>query len=409
MAFPGGLADTIVMRARVWILVSLGLNLALAAGWFLATRPLVIRKLPPRQHVVTTNLIRLMRTNVVVNPRLLTWSDIESDDYQTYIQNLRSIGCPEPTIRDIIVADVDELYARRRAKEVPSVNQQWWRSDPDMDILQSAADKLQALDKERRALLTFLLGPKWEVGADPASLPNPSTTLDGPILGDLAPETKQAVHDIEARSREALAAYTRDQAKAGKPTDPAELARLREQMRDELAKVLDPTQLQEYLLRYSDHANQLRDTLRGFDATPDEFRGVFQATDALDQQLAALGNSTDPADVKLRQDLQKQRDQAVQQALGTQRYQFYQLNQDPAFQQARDTAQQLGTTPETVLPLYQINQATDQERQRILNDPTLTPEEQSQQLATIYQNQLDSLRRVLGEEAFRKYQGTLTK
>ena len=42
------------------------------------------------------------------------WSQIESADYRTYIANLRGIGCPEQTIRDLIKADVDNLYATRR-------------------------------------------------------------------------------------------------------------------------------------------------------------------------------------------------------------------------------------------------------------------------------------------------------
>ena len=39
------------------------------------------------------------------------WSQIESADYRTYIANLRGIGCPEQTIRDLVKADMDNLYA----------------------------------------------------------------------------------------------------------------------------------------------------------------------------------------------------------------------------------------------------------------------------------------------------------
>jgi hypothetical protein len=42
---------------------------------------------------------------------------LESTDYRTYVRNLRAIGCPEQTIRDIITADVDaNLYADKREK-----------------------------------------------------------------------------------------------------------------------------------------------------------------------------------------------------------------------------------------------------------------------------------------------------
>src|SRR5207244_2483089 len=41
------------------------------------------------------------------------WSQVESTDYKQYIMNLRAVGCPESTIRDIILADINKLYAPR--------------------------------------------------------------------------------------------------------------------------------------------------------------------------------------------------------------------------------------------------------------------------------------------------------
>src|SRR5215204_2753973 len=40
----------------------------------------------------------------------LNWSFIESTNYQTYIGNLRAIGCPEETVRDIILTDISKLF-----------------------------------------------------------------------------------------------------------------------------------------------------------------------------------------------------------------------------------------------------------------------------------------------------------
>jgi hypothetical protein len=44
------------------------------------------------------------------------WSQIESTDYRTYVANLRSIGCPEQTIRDIIATDIHTVYAAQLAQ-----------------------------------------------------------------------------------------------------------------------------------------------------------------------------------------------------------------------------------------------------------------------------------------------------
>src|ERR1700716_2835565 len=51
-------------------------------------------------------------TTVVTNQvtRKFDWRIVESEDYRKYIANLRSIGCPEETIRAIITADVNKLF-----------------------------------------------------------------------------------------------------------------------------------------------------------------------------------------------------------------------------------------------------------------------------------------------------------
>src|SRR5262249_22363947 len=134
---------------------------------------------------------------------------------------------------------------------------------------------------------------------------------------------------------------------------------LRQQTRDELARVLAPAQLEEYLLRYSQYANTLRGSfgqLQYFNATPDEFRAVFRATDSLDQQIQALADSTDPNVVQTRKALQAQREEAVKVALGPKRYEEYQLLHDPLYRDAVATAEQAGS-PESARTIYQINQA----------------------------------------------------
>jgi len=51
----------------------------------------------------------------VIAPARFSWHSVEAEDYKRYIANLRNIACPEATIRDIITADVDKLYAPRFA------------------------------------------------------------------------------------------------------------------------------------------------------------------------------------------------------------------------------------------------------------------------------------------------------
>lgn len=394
------------MRYRVTLvllLFSLLANLVIATAWRRALKPSAVYHLePPPRRALVTNVLRPIRTNLVFQPRLLSWRDIESDDYPTYIRNLQSIGCPEETIRDIVVADVNELFARRRATEVASPNHQWWRSQPDPEVLEQAIEEQSALESERRDLLTRLLGPHWDVTGTATEVAGSDITLDGPLLGELPAETKRALRDIEFRARQRLRLQAQARREQGKDIDPAEQARVHREMREELAKVLTPPQLEEYLLRYSDHASQWRRALTGFDATADEFRSLFRATEGIDAELAALAGATDPESAKRRQELEGKRIEATRSALGSQRNTYYQLSQDPAFQKARQAAEQLGAPAETVLPLYRINQEIDRERRRILNDPTLTPDQQTEELAAVDQARMNTLRQLLGEDRFRR-------
>lgn len=390
-------------RVRVLVWISLGLNVALTAMLLFLSSPVTTKSDLLSVKPSTLDAAKIYRTNVVVRRQNFTWDEIESADYSTYIANLRAVACPESTIRDIIVADVNQLFARRRATEVVTAEQQWWRSEPDPDVTQAASDKLKALEAERRALLTTLLGPEWESSYYPYPAHPDSPPLDGPILGSLLPQTKQAVRDIESRAAERRQAYLATMQKEGKQPDPAELARLRQQTRDELAQALDPEQYEEYVLRYSSHAGSLRDELHGLPTTPDQFRALFRLTDSIDQQLQLLSNATDPASAVRRRELEQQRAQALQQTLGNDDYKQYKLMQDPVYRDVQAAVQQAGAPAEKVPALYEINRVTDQERQRIRNDVTLSAEQKEQALEATQMAQQNSWRKLLGEELYNRY------
>jgi hypothetical protein len=399
------LANYAAVRGRVLLWLSLGLNVALAA-WVAH----LLRTPDPGsspQPIIATPILsaNLVKTNIVVRRQNFVWSQIESDDYATFITNLRQIGCPEATIRDIIVADVSQLYARRRAAEVVTSPQQWWRSDPDPSISRAALAQAKALEDERHAWLTKLLGPDWESADYPLPSLASLTVLDGPVLGILPPETKLALQRLEQQSLERQMTYLRTQQDEGQVPEPAALARLRQHTREELAKVLTPAQLEEYLLRYSNNANQLRARLRGFDASPDEFRSLFRTLDPIDQALQGLpANGRDSDEAGRGRELEQQRETALQETLGQERYQDYKLSQDPRYRQARTIAEQAGVEQDKILPLAVLYRLTEMEEQKIRSDGSLTVQEQTERLEATRSTQQESLRRLLGEEAFKRFQ-----
>jgi hypothetical protein len=179
-----------------------------------------------------------------------------------------------------------------------------------------------------------------------------------------------------------------------------QLARLRQQTRAELAEVLDPEALEEYLLRYSHEAAQLRRELRAFDPSPEEFRALFRARDPLEQQIAQLGSDPDPVTASQRQILEQEREKALQRTLSPDRIEQYQLSQDLLYQQARDVARRAGVPDDQILPLTALYGLTEVETQRIRNDASLSPEERDELLEAARRAHENSLRELLGEEAY---------
>lgn len=381
------------MRLRVLLALSLLLNAALAFFYFNASKE--VASAPDEAPVVVATTNRVGKTNVVVRRQFFHWSQIESDDYAVFIENLRSIGCPEVTIRDIIVADVNEMFARRRATEVVTGESEWWRSEPSMDTTQAAMEKGAALEAERVALLTKLLGPNWDVSI---SQPNERGTvsLDGPVLGVMPADTKLRVQQLTLDARRRAAEYVEAQRAAGKEIDPVELAKFRRDHRAELSRILTPEQMEEYLLRHSANAENLRSALKGFEATPDEFRSIFRARDSIDNEIALNFSGDDAASVRRRQELERMRDAAVEQALGPDRSVVYRTIQDPLFREAQFLAEQSGAPPERVIPLYRVQQEGARERARINRDTSMTAEERATAIRQVEELEEAARQQILG-------------
>src|SRR6266571_2294266 len=99
--------------------VSLTGNLLLGVAYWLGPRtpkPVEPTFETPSSVPLAVQLVERVVTNTLTipaSPRLLDWRKVESEDYKKYIANLRAVGCPEKTIRDVIVADVNDLHRQR--------------------------------------------------------------------------------------------------------------------------------------------------------------------------------------------------------------------------------------------------------------------------------------------------------
>ena len=389
------------MRVRILLLVSLVLNVALAIGlvmWMAAASNSQPRPVPlPNIAAVNARPVPILKTNVLIRPQFFTWRNVESQDYAVYVANLRALGMPETTIRDIIVADVDQIFAKRRRDEAAKQDIEWWRSTPSPEAQSNTLARAEALEAERGALLARLLGEDWNKGQTEQQFA--PLALTGPVLGNLSDELKANVQDIAKRSADRVRDFFTQAQTNGTAPNAIELAKMREETRQQLAAVLNPQQLEEFLLRYSENANRLRQELTGVNATPEEFRSLFRAIDAIDREIQVRYAGDDAASQRARSALEQQRIAAIRNTLGTDRFEAYQTVRDPAYREALAVAQQAGGDENAALALYEINRATTDELNRIRVDPSLTEAQRQQQLQQAELEQQKARALVLGEPA----------
>jgi hypothetical protein len=327
------------------------------------------------------------------------WHDVETEGYRTYLDSLRAVGCPEDKVRTIILADINELFAQKRLKEAITHDQQWWRSEPELTMAGLLREKGAALDEARRQLLKKWLGEDGPDGEGDEAAFWSHVQLTGPVLGALPMKEHQAVQEICGESIDRYQSIFWSSVNAGQPLNQVDLANLRQRTRSELVKVLSPQALEEFLLRYSHNANQLRQELRGFDPTPEEFRKIFRVTDPIDHAMQLQYGGLEALSPQQRERHLRQRDQAIKEVLSPARYQAYLLTKDPLYRQAQIMAMQYGAPSSAVMPIYEMTKANESKRQQIMEDASLTPEQKRQALNNIYLEQRQKAQRIATEAA----------
>jgi len=364
--------------------------------------------------VVSTNQVPVVTatdSNVVASSNVpkptftskkFSWQDVEGDAYRTYIESLRAVGCPDNKIRTIVVADVNELFDKRRLQEAVRHDIQWWRPEAqNLAVVNVLQERGRVLEEQRAALIAKLLGEEAATQEKSDTLLWSSVQLTGPVLGALAPDVHNEVQDICARSMERHQNYFWTRVNEGQPMNQIEMAKLREQTRSDLRKVLNDDQVEEFVLRYSHNASRLREELRGFEPTPDEFRKIFRAIDPLEHQMQLEFGGPEAMSEKQRERFDGQRNEAIREALSPERYQAFLLTKDPLYRQAQMVALQYGAPPKAILPLYKMTKLNESRRQEIMNDAKLTPQQKSEALNAMNLEQQRHIQRIVTETSSR--------
>lgn len=170
-----------LMSVRLAGILALMLNVALYAAW-LNLRSKVPTALSPAGAASVANAEKTdpipptpseraaQKDNSKKIEATTPWLRIESADFPTFIRNLRDVGCPERTIRDIVSGEIDRIYEGRRPKQ-QQVDRFWWTEAERHEQTRREQIAGARLELERRSVLKTLIGVE---GRWPECVGNPA-------------------------------------------------------------------------------------------------------------------------------------------------------------------------------------------------------------------------------------------
>ena len=354
---------------------------------------------PATPAAAKTRTVTQVVTNTVAQK--FDWNAVESDDYKKYIANLRAIGCPEETIRDIITADVNKLYdAKRKALAGPKKKYEFWK--PGM-MLGAPADperteKERALNKEKRVLLTELLGSAPE--EKPDLLAGVASQLDA--MFDFLPTEKRSkvmelMQDMQTKMQKAM--------ENGAP-DPEDMRKVMKDIETEIGRVLTPEELLDYNLRFSTTATMMRFQLSGFEPNEQEFLELYKKRKAYDDEFGeSFAAVNHKGEEKAKQDAAKKAlEESVKAQLGDERYADYKRSEDFAYQAMFRAASREGLGKDAAVKAFNMKKAAEDQAGKIRSDKNLSSDQRTAALRGIRDETERSVKGVLGEKGFTSYE-----
>ena len=355
----------------------------------------VVRPHPPAARALVT-----ISTNAPFH-----WSALESPDYAVYAANLRAVGCPDAALRDILLADIEKLYADRAHALTTNATDTFWETADQRAVRErqrQAQDR--ALELEKRALIQRLLGQEWSYEAH-------KITREAPefielLLGFVnTSKADRLVTAYELRGQDAKA-FLEATDYLLLDEDFPQLQAVRDRFEHNLAATVSQSEFEELRLR-----------LAGMDRfkLPDPKDGFFRASAGEAREMAKLFTDThdilaDLIDLnqELHSDEQRAQADAAHQAslrryLGAERYADYQRSQDSEFRELFDSTEKRGVTKAALTAAYETRTAANEQARELQADQQLSAEERTLLQAALLARTTQALARDLGQAAFAAY------
>jgi hypothetical protein len=398
------------MKLRLFMTLSLLGNVALVALLLCAGRTAEPggRDAERGRHVAAPAASRL-KTNVTRIQVALTneappfhWRDVASEDFKQYAAGLRSVGCPPGTVRDIIKAELTTLYLARRRGIVEPFQREYWTVAAKGEELDDATkpyeEAVKKLEKETLDKLD-------EYAGGPAESKDEKRRHSDPETAFLPDEKRKAFESLQQQ-------FDADMAKlrpAGGAKDTPELRAQREarekQRQESIAALFSPEEQAEYQLRRSRHAGEAQAST-GFAGTPEEARAIARAYNQFPEPSDNF-NRKDPdyaAKKAAAEQIRRQRDEAVKEALGPGRHAQFKQGFDGNFRDVFRIAERYGLPREAASQAAEALRARNEELDRLRSFGLIAADGRGEQELAVRQASYAALRQALGERALRTYE-----
>ncbi len=334
------------------------------------------------------------------------WAQLESADYRVYVANLRAVGCPEATVRDILIADVNELFSGRVKALVDEVSGQFWelitRKRDFEKVVEEKWKQLEELDDERDELLTALFGTASPHEEEEERTAAAAQREQWERLTDfLSPEKRAQLAAAKAELEGAWLEFTRTPGLTSAQSQ-ARRKELEAGHEQSLREWLTPEEYDELRLRQSPAAN-LRDRFVGVGLSEEQVREAARIQFAATAAPAELAPNLAESRARTAE-LQRQIETRTRDLLGEESYAVLQRATDQRFEPIFRVTQRLQLPDATAAEAYGIRRQAEEAARRLRENQALSAEERQRALQAVGAETQRSLATALGGQGFAAYE-----
>jgi hypothetical protein len=319
------------------------------------------------------------------------WPKLQSSDLQQLAGRLRQEGFPEIVIREIMREQIfRRVDARWKALDPEENTRPFWKfALNEAEIAKGRAE----INRERTQMMQEVFSAETDPNYQ-AMYEWRQRSLDF-LPPDKAEQVMALLRKYDTESRPVTMLASRSQAENEK------LGEIAAALRQDLAMVLTPAELEDYDLRNSRVANALRSQLSVFDPTEQEFRTLYRLQSAYADRLGTFFGQPTADQIQARTEAQRQLDAEIKITLGDQRYEEYRRASDYSYREAYKVVARLGLPPATTNQVWEIQQ--DIQKRAGSLDRGLSTDERAQQMAALAGEAQTRVTQLLGDAGFQAY------